>query len=386
MTPPSPCYLVALDLCTPYGEGLLIGNNATLQRLLFEPGAPHAAVAAHVWAHLVIPGNPMTARKNCQWQEDKAFATGVLYFARDHTAGPRRYQWPTPSRPGLSPGRRSCATRISPVATAPSGGRPPRRRRARRPATSRKSPWNLWLAGGTIHTALSLFEKHSQKIDKRQVKRLFNLTGKTPMDLVIQRNTRDELLEVAERSGWRVQPELLAAVRAAIQQYHAGRAPLYPLPEIQRLGYLDEEDAIECKADLTDARRQDHLPQRRAIPAPLRNRVSFSRTVTRPSNFTGEDEELQYSGQELAFLISAHGRKRMVLHGCAGCATTPPPPLAMPSASRATAITATPVDFTLQDLVAHFVIPEVPDVAAVQPEAYSVMVSRLSEIEAVLAA
>jgi hypothetical protein len=33
--------------------------------------------------------------------------------------------------------------------------------------------------------------------------------------------------------------------------------------------------------------------------------VSFSRTVTRPSNFTGEDEELLYSGQELAFLISA---------------------------------------------------------------------------------
>jgi len=52
-------YLIALDLCTPSGEGLLIGNNATLQRLLFDPGAPHGAAAAHVWAHLVIPGNPM---------------------------------------------------------------------------------------------------------------------------------------------------------------------------------------------------------------------------------------------------------------------------------------------------------------------------------------
>ena len=91
-------------------------------------------------------------------------------------------------------------------------------------------------AGGTIHTALFLFEKHSQKIDKRQVQRLFALNGKTPMDLVIQRNTREELLEVAEQSEWRVQPDLLAAVRSAIQQYHADRAPLYPLPEIQRLG------------------------------------------------------------------------------------------------------------------------------------------------------
>ena len=39
----------------------------------------------------------------------------------------------------------------------------------------------------------------------------------------------------------------------------------------------------------------------RSAPRPS----SFSRTVTRPNNFTGEDEELLYSGQELAFLISA---------------------------------------------------------------------------------
>ena len=212
--------LVALDLCTPSGEGLLIGNNATLQRLLFDPGAPHGAAAAHVWAHLVIPGNPMTARKNCQWQEDKAFSTGVLYFARDHTAGPRRFQWPQlPDRAYRHGVELRNAYLASP--TAAERWQAAKEKAGEAAGNKPKAPWNLWLAGGTIHTALSLFEKHSQKIDKRQVKRLFNLNGKTPMDLVIQRNTRDELLEVAEQSGWRVQPELLAAVRAAIQQYHA---------------------------------------------------------------------------------------------------------------------------------------------------------------------
>jgi hypothetical protein len=43
------------------------------------------------------------------------------------------------------------------------------------------------------------------------------------------------------------------------------------------------------------------------------------------------------------------------------------------------------VDYSLQDLVAHFVIPEVPDVAAVQPAAYAAFLEQLSELEAALA-
>jgi hypothetical protein len=157
--------LCALDLCTPYGEGLLIGNNATLQRLLFDPGAPHAAVAAHVWAHLVIPGNPMTARKDCQWQEDKDFQTGVIYFAREHTAGPRRYDWPNlPDRTYRQGVSLRHAWQAS--GTALERWQAAKDKAGEEAGNKPKVPWNLWLDGGTIHTALSLFEKHSQKIDK----------------------------------------------------------------------------------------------------------------------------------------------------------------------------------------------------------------------------
>jgi hypothetical protein len=86
--------LIALDLCTVYGEGLLIANNATLQRLIFDPAAPHAAIAKHIWAHLIVPGNPMTGIENCQWREDQQFHTGVIYFAREHTTGPKQVRWP----------------------------------------------------------------------------------------------------------------------------------------------------------------------------------------------------------------------------------------------------------------------------------------------------
>lgn len=81
--------LIALDLCTVYGEGFLIANNATLERLLFKPGAPHDAIIKHIWARLVVPGNPMTGIENCQWREDEQFQTGVIYFAREHTTGPK---------------------------------------------------------------------------------------------------------------------------------------------------------------------------------------------------------------------------------------------------------------------------------------------------------
>jgi hypothetical protein len=248
-----------------------------------------------------------------------------------------------------------------------------------------KVPWNLWLAeDSTLRTALSLFEKHSQKVDKRQVQRLFALNGKTPMDLVIQRNTRDELLQVAQESGWRVQPELLAAVKSAIQTYHAARAPLYPLPEIQRLGYLDEEDTIECKTDLA-------LPSGRVIfqkgmRYPLRSEtVGFERMVTRPNSFTGADEELQYSGQELAFLISTPDGDEWSFMD-AWLRDDKTTTVGNAKRVKGNGNNRPPVDFTLQDLVASFVIPEVPDVAAVQPAAYGALLEQLSDLEAALAA
>jgi hypothetical protein len=45
---------MALDRSSSFDEGLLIGNVATLQRLLFAPNAPHRA---H-FAYLGVPDHP----------------------------------------------------------------------------------------------------------------------------------------------------------------------------------------------------------------------------------------------------------------------------------------------------------------------------------------
>jgi hypothetical protein len=99
---------------------------------------------------------------------------------------------------------------------------------------------------------------------------------------------------VAEQTGWRVRPELPAAVKQVVRDCHAERAPLYPLPEIQRLGYLDEEDTIECRKDL--AGQSGRVVFRKGQRDPLRTQtVSTTRKVERPNTFTGQMEDLNVS-------------------------------------------------------------------------------------------
>ena len=78
-------FCIALDRCSPYGEGFIIANEATLDRLIFAPNAPHRALAAHVWAHLIIDGgnicDPDCGRKPSD------FKTGIIWFARSHLQG-----------------------------------------------------------------------------------------------------------------------------------------------------------------------------------------------------------------------------------------------------------------------------------------------------------
>jgi hypothetical protein len=76
---------LALDLCNIGGEGYIIGNESTLQRLILGPDAPHKALAVHVWAHVVINGNITDPNHGAQCTS--TFQTGELYFARDHDSG-----------------------------------------------------------------------------------------------------------------------------------------------------------------------------------------------------------------------------------------------------------------------------------------------------------
>ncbi len=431
--------LLALDLCTLYGEGMLIANNATLERLLFAADAPHGAAAKHVWLHCVIQGNPMTGLNDCNFQPEQegqpgtGFHTGVIYFARDHTLGPKRFNYTmseflasdAKTFAGLRVFRQGAEIRnihecsrevVEAWDTA-------KERVGELNGNKVRVPYNLWLsAGGIIRTNLSRFETRSRKVNKKEAARLFELNNKRPIELVLQRAQRDELLHVAEKAGWRVHPELLAAVRQAIQQYHSARAPLYPLSDIQRLGYLDEQDAIKCKLDLGGIFHAGES-------YPLRTQtVKITRTAQKP-NLVGNLEDLEFTGLELAIFLkhdphipgvpNIEGKESVFMDAklrndpktkveivkqekkspekpsptansvllqtaqalgklhIIGIGTADP----QPSTPNPQPQFNSPIDFTMQDLVMHFEIPDVPDVATVNPDGFQQYLNKLTELE-----
>jgi predicted RNA methylase len=434
--------MIALDRCTRRGEGFLIANESTVQRLILGDHAPHAALAAHIWGHLVIPGNPCipgaqdsspasppaldfgpgTLDPSLQTTPvlqhsntpPSGFQTAVLFFARDHTAGPtdlhpdrladqRCYRdgaelsavWQTDTEEQLLKWT-AVQQRVDVL-------------------QSQKPEWNLWLdQDGHIQTALSLFEQHSIKVDKLEAVTLHSLQGTRPMQLVIQRRQRQTLQRAAFGGLWKVHPHLQSAVEDAVKAYNLQRAPLQPLKDIQRLAYLDEEDFIICKkdlflaSDLAPERDADGLPARRSSPASTvialsvpteregerrpqllflsgqryalaTETVSVRRFETRP-NLYGDDEAIEFNGQELAiYLDDARGCRRTFMD--AKLRHESVHLFSLNAKRKPDEDKPVTFDFTLEQLVEHFLIPTVPDVSAANPTAYAAHLATLELIE-----
>ena len=135
--------------------------------------------------------------------------------------------------------------------------------------------------------------------------------------------------------------------------------------------------------------------------------MKCSRKVTKPNNTTGDPEDLEYSGLELALYLKAVP---------VGTGSTPVPDTDVDAAPEWSFMDQTlrgdtttvedgrrnrwrrnhsalrtphsalspgehPIDFTLQQLCEHFVIPEVPDVAACDPEGYAHYTAMLDALE-----
>lgn len=365
--------LIALDRCTMRGEGFLIANEATLQRLIFAPGAPYAPLAAHIWLHVTFAGNVMTGDKQDNWGNE--FTTGVIWFARAHTSGvaiTRHYDTLPQSLPLAWRERRTsvdvrwggheCLT----TDTLWHGIAEEQARLNGDPNLK----YHLWLdKQGFIHTHLSLYDERHPKTSKTLAARLHELNGLQPMQLVLQRATRNALEEAVFGNTWRVDPALAAAVSQAVHEYHAGRAPLYPLPEIQRLGYLDEQDFITCRRALRNATCRFKAGE----SYPIETKTGkVTRKCFRP-NLQGEEELIEYSGSELFILITdADGHRQVFTEARFLTKDTDLSQAGLPECEP----------LALEQLTAHFEIPNVPDVATVNPGAYALVADSLQRIAA----
>jgi len=423
--------LLALDRSSLCGEGFLVANESTLQRLLFVEGAPHIALASHIWAHLVIRGNPMTGLDGSE-HEAGEFHTGVIYFAAGHEDGlpPSGGLLATIAQPApvanLEGARVACKALYDKRLELRNG--PEIKTYAHTEDSAEKwqaltEEWNrthlsgadpLWNISlgpdDTIATNLSLFDTKSSRVTKAEAESLFSLNGRQPMQLVMQRQQRGHLERAAFGDGrvqtpWRVDPRLQAAVRSAVEEYHKVRSPLYPLSPIQRLGYLDECDTILCTKDLCAEGGQRLFKADRSY-ALRSTTIAVNRSGTK-LNLQGEADDVEWDGQELAFYIADEFTTERVFMDARlraenvrlsilrpgekpGEARRP----ARRSASEGGSFGAKAgrqdernletcaIDFTLQDLVHNFVIPDVPDVARVNPGGYLENLALLKQIEA----
>ena len=102
-------------------------------------------------------------------------------------------------------------------------------------------------------------------------------------------------------------------------------------------------------------------------------------------NLTGEMDDVEWDGQELAFFITDDlGSERVFMEGrlrAKNVRISILRPGEKPGRQDEDNIETCIIDFTLQQLVAHFVIPDVPDVARVNPDGYQANLTLLEEIE-----
>jgi hypothetical protein len=383
--------MLALAFMSDLGEAMLIANEATLQRLIFAGGAPHRQLQNHIWAHVIIDGNI------CSTKSDPAsdFKTGVIYFCRAPQSG-RIATYST--KPGLDPFvdtqeicRHLAASRDQfrygpesaeynhTLSTARHWHAAAEEWRKRTDIAADQRPdWNIWMAGGFIRTNLSLFEQCTERVDVAECKRLLDLNGRQPMSLVIQRNDR-KALEAATTGGlWRVSPEVNQAVAMAIMEYDANRAPLKSLNAIQRLGYLDELDEIECKKDL-----RPHFSAGRKYPIRTLT-VQVCRNGQKMNN-EGFKDAVEWTGSELCIYIKSplEGDQCFMEERLRSEAVN----ISLPDLSdepNPTGPNAVRIDYTLQQIADHFIIPEVLDVAALHPDGYNRNLDLLRQIEEIV--
>lgn len=370
---------LALEFMSPWGEGACLANEATLQRLIFAPDAPHAALRAHVWAHLVIAGNPcLPAARSA------AFQTGVLYFARGHTAGPLDREFGDQAAPlhGASEVDQAVAALQRDAHALRQGPRPKLQHHTDATAEQwqaaaeqwrfeqqqrlpGENPFNLWLEDGVIRTQLNLYDQHSGRAALQEALQLHTLAGRTPAALILTVPQRRCLQQAAFGSVWRVQPALQDAVRQALADYEAVRSPLYPLHPVQRLGYLDEQETVLCLRALGPFA----AGQRYRLRAETLRATESGEKL----NLEGFPDDVLWERSELAFwLTDAAGTERLFMDArLRQCQLSLQRRPQDPS----------PIEFTHQQLLHHFDIPDVPDVSTRDPQRYQHYLDLLTRIE-----
>lgn len=367
-------YLTALHFLEYNGAGMLVTLWST-----WESKIASTPAADHVYSTVRIPKgghlfDPLIGD----------FDVAAIYFAKDHLIGDPRSIETLPS-----PSAEAVAQAIADG--DPAAGMQGMKPRAEGSLWKDKSvawlaanreykelhddtvtpDWNLTLnQDGTIRCHLTPFQNIGKFLPAAHVEALDDLRGQTPMGLTVQRSTRVALLNAVRSDLWRVDPKLIRAVESAVEEYNSHRAPLYPLPPVQRLGYLDEEDMVQCAKDLGPFKAGD-----RYYIETDTEKATFHTTIM---DREGMPNEVLREGKELVLTVYLDGKRddetahKFIIGGKYDYELTDKP-------ENSNQV------HTFNQFIDHFIVPDVDDVATMDPEGYQEALAKVDAIGADMA-
>lgn len=362
-------WLMINDLLSSHGEGYLICNDATARRLI----AP-CALSKRIWLWVTLP--------NFFTKVSSDMRVAVIYFAANHKSPPftgmrevnldrsdithvraefeklayRRKQW----RRGesLDYGYMKHPETITKWEVVRNEWK------RLKQAADGKRDYNIWLSGGRIRCYLTPFQRVSGEVPQELAEELNKLRDKSPMELVVLKDTRTALMEAIQSNVWRVDPNLKDVVEQAVREYHHARVPFSKPMLAQRIGWLDEHDEIECAQDWECFKAGGRYRMESETFESKKNEYRYHPTLGK--------EKVEIKGQELALII----------YGPSGCHVfTQHPVETIPDSVGSFSQLARAKWHLLGDLTRNFIVPEVPDIAESDPTLYREMRKRVLALE-----
>ena len=182
------------------------------------------------------------------------------------------------------------------------------------------------------------------------------LTGKTPAELVLMAETRKLLQLLLHSKQENISPDLRTAIEAMLRARLRRTAPFTPLNDEQRIAWLDEVTHITCRLELGDSFTAGSTYR------VLCNDCPTSHIINRQT-IQGGYEEVLISGNELVIKIDDDQKR---IHTFCHASLPDEPGI---HARHPLAI-----------LVAHFTVPQAPDITQVYPSTYAKLKAQLEAL------
>jgi hypothetical protein len=349
------------SLLTEKGEAMLIANQSTLERIYqdhptdftdawlwasipnFFPGVdPSLRIGVIYFSGNTVPMHLVHQTLHPKTLPDLAVALAILraqYFTGTCISQP----WESTS--GVTRAFLACAAEME---------------RRRDPSASQ---CNVTLdSDGRLRTWVSAFQERTTTIDSELAEFLRSINRKHPLELTLQRGARQALQHVIDCGIWTIDPIADDTLRQAIASYDQDRAPLSPVSDVQRIGWIDDAEELTCVKDFL------HFQAGQSYPLTTET-IEWKKTENRPRYHAGkrDTEEVLVRGTDL----------RLTLHPQGGMGT-PTHFIFNPDK-----IGSLQTVHSLETLAAHFALPVVPDITSIKAEQYAANLALLDELETI---